>query len=76
MSKYTPLGNYLNRKTEDEIELNFVQIEWIIGAKLPKSAFTHTAWWLDKGSGTHVQSNAWQEVGWQVDKVDLEGYMV
>ena len=66
MPKYTPLFDYLRKKPGPEVEMNFVQIERVIGNMLPKSA-SGTQWWANERSpdSRHVQCGAWLDAGYE-----------
>jgi hypothetical protein len=73
-SRYAPLYTYLTEQVSDtdaQVELPFSEVEKIIDAKLPQSAYQHRAWWANTPS--HAQANAWVSAGWRVDRVDFEG---
>lgn len=72
-SKYTPLENYLRGlpATQKEVALSFEQIERIINAKLPASAYKYQAWWANEKEGNHVNARAWANAGWKVENVDF-----
>lgn len=67
--KYYPLYEYLLQKEENHIVLTFDEIEEILHAKLPKSAYKYQAWWGNTKSGTYVQAAAWIEAGFRVDTI-------
>lgn len=69
--KYGPLRDYLSGLPESrsEITLRFAEIEKVIGARLPRSAFDYQAWWGNQDYG--VQAPAWMGAGFLVDAVDL-----
>lgn len=71
--KYTPLENYLRNLPEGqgEITLGFEQIERIIHARLPSSAYGYRQWWENEKEGNHVNARAWASAGWKVESVDL-----
>src|SRR5690625_4224289 len=72
-SRYAPLYNYLSEEVpaeEDQVDLEFEQIERVINAELPRSAYQHRAWWANTPS--HAQANAWVSAGWRVDRVDFD----
>ncbi|MCL4271181.1 MAG: hypothetical protein KJZ72_16610 [Anaerolineales bacterium] len=71
--KYTPLEKYLLGLPEDqnEVVLSFEQIERIINAKLPASAYEYQAWWANEKEGNHVNARAWANAGWKVESVDF-----
>lgn len=73
MSKYDPLRDYLKKLSlaQNEITLSFQQINKILEAELPKSAYQYNAWWANEVNGPHVQAHAWQDAGWKVDSVDF-----
>ena len=66
--KYYPLELFLSTSLESEITLTFEEIETIIEANLPPSAFKHLQWWY-----THPESQtkSWTNANFQA-KVDLE----
>lgn len=67
--KYFPLYEYLLQQEEKHVVLTFEEIEEIIHAKLPKSAYKYQAWWGNTKSGTYVQAAAWIEAGFRVDTI-------
>jgi hypothetical protein len=71
--KYTPLENYLRGlpATQKEVALSFEQIERIINAKLPASAYEYQAWWANEKEGNHVNARAWANAGWKVESIDF-----
>ncbi|MBN1684701.1 MAG: hypothetical protein JW855_04640 [Gammaproteobacteria bacterium] len=73
MSKYDPLRYFLSNlsPTNNEITLSFEQINKILEAELPKSAYEYSAWWSNEIDGQHVQAHSWQDAGWKVESVDF-----
>ena len=73
MSKYEPLGKYLYDTGNDNITLNFVEIEKILGFILPNYLYNYTAGWygIATASPTHRQKVVWCSYGYQVNTVDL-----
>ena len=71
--KYTPLENYFRDlpDSQKEITLDFEQIERIINAKLPASAYGYRQWWENEKEGNHVNARAWANAGWKVESVDF-----
>ncbi len=70
--KYDPLARYLRDQavTASSVTLSFEQIEGMIGAKLPASAYDHRAWWgNEKDTTIHPQKKAWLSAGYLVDVV-------
>ncbi len=77
MTKYEPLHDWLARQPGPEVRVTFAEVAKLIEAKLPRSARTYDAWWLDRSTGTtHVQARAWLAAGWCVAAVDREGEKV
>jgi hypothetical protein len=72
-TKYAPLRQWLLAQPPgtSQVELTFAQIERIIDAGLPKSAYTYPAWWANETKPTHFHARAWLEIGWRVDHLDL-----
>jgi hypothetical protein len=66
--KYQPLADYLAALDGDRITLTLAEIERIIGAALPRSAWTHT-WWVNTVSS--VQAQVWLGAGWEVSARSL-----
>ena len=71
MSKYAPLNEFLRSCEAPRVSLDFVRVEQIIGAPLPKSAFSHAAWWANNTEG-HSHSRAWIEAGWHTENLSFE----
>ena len=71
--KYTPLEDYLRGLpvNQREVVLSFEQIERIINAKLPPSAYGYQQWWENEKEGNHVNARAWANAGWKVEGVDF-----
>jgi hypothetical protein len=70
MSKYEPLNAFLAGRNEREVAMSFAEIEMLIGASLPPSAFKHRAWWSNNPSNS-VITDAWLRAGYQTERVDL-----
>jgi hypothetical protein len=68
MGKYDPLFRYLNSNGNPKVILSYVEIENILSAKLPNSAYEYKEWW---DNNSHVQSKFWRDAGYQVDTVFL-----
>jgi hypothetical protein len=71
--KYTPLENYLRDLpvSQREVVLSFEQIERILNAKLPPSAYEYQQWWENEKEGNHVNPRAWANAGWKIEDVDF-----
>jgi hypothetical protein len=72
--KYTPLENYLRDlpKKQRAVTVDFEQIERILNAKLPASAYGYEAWWEHEKEGNHVNARAWANAGWKIAGLDLK----
>ncbi|WP_417693920.1 hypothetical protein [Roseibium sp.] len=70
MAKYEPLRAHLVQLEGLTWTAKLVEIESILGSRLPNSAVRHRTWWANSG-GNLVHQNAWLEAGWRVDKADL-----
>jgi len=80
MKKYRPLYDHLmsrrdaNTKPDATVTLRFTEIETILGAPLPPSAFTYQAWWANETNPvTHVQKHSWTRAGFRVEQVQQSG---
>ena len=76
--KYTPLEHYLRGlpASQQEVTLRFEQIERILKAKLPSSAYEDRRWWDHETEGNHVNARAWANAGWKVESLDVNGKWV
>ncbi len=72
MSKYAPLATYLRETGRETVSMSFAEIERIIGADLPPSAFKHRPWWSNNPSNS-VITYAWLEAGYLTEQVDMAG---
>jgi hypothetical protein len=66
MGKYDPLCRYLRRQRRTEVELSFAEIERVLQAMLPNSAY-HPQWWASEDGGVshNVQRAAWRDAGFE-----------
>jgi hypothetical protein len=71
--KYTPLENYLRSlpDSQREVSLGFQQIERILNAELPSSAYEDRRWWDHATEGNHITKRAWANAGWQIASLDV-----
>jgi hypothetical protein len=70
-TKYSPFSRYLLRRAKytSHVTLSFAEIEGIIGDNLPFGALRTKGWWTNT---LHTsQGQAWLNVGWKVQNVDL-----
>lgn len=51
--------------------MSFAEIDQLVPSGLPNSAYTYQAWWANERETRHVQSLAWLEAGYRVDRYDL-----
>jgi hypothetical protein len=75
MSKYEPLPQFLASVGGTAHRMSFGEIERVLGFKLPKSAYRHEAWWSNNATG-HSHAQAWLQLGWRTEAVDLAGRKV
>ena len=75
MSKYDPIGQWLNEHEIETISLSFDRIETEIGVTLPDAARSHRQWWGNITHG-HAQSRSWMRSGYRVVGLDLKGETV
>ena len=62
-SRYQRLADYLAAQPGDEVRLNFAQIEALLGAPLPTSAYVRN-WWWSKGA-KRLAAQPWRAAGWE-----------
>lgn len=68
--RYDPLKAYLLAQTASRLPMTFSGVEKTIGAKLPRSAKAHRAWWSNDTG--HVQAKAWLDAGYRAEQVDKD----
>ena len=68
MGKYDPLFRYLNANKHTQVTLSYSEIENLLSAKLPNSAYKYKQWW---DNNSHVQSKSWRDAGYNVDTLFL-----
>ncbi|MDD9991645.1 MAG: hypothetical protein OXP75_07585 [Rhodospirillales bacterium] len=73
MSKYAPLADHLRGSGQESVPMTFADIEKVIGAKLPQSAFTHRAWWSNNPTN-NVMTQSWLEAGYTTAEVDMAAH--
>ena len=61
-STYQPLTEYLAAQAADTVTISLPQIEAILGAALPASAYL-PEWWLSQ-TARFVQVQGWRLAGW------------
>lgn len=74
--RYAPLGRHLRAlpASQSGITLSFDDIEAILGATLPPSAFNHRQWWANQSTGSRAPH--WDAAGFKVDSVDADRRLV
>ena len=72
MSKYEPLGKYLQSQGKDEVPMTFAQIERVTGTKLPRSA-RYRAWWSNNPTNS-VMTKVWLKAGFRSERVDISSH--
>lgn len=76
-SRYGALASWLQQvpSKAEHVAMKFVDIEKLIGDRLPPSAREHRSWWANDTTN-HVQSRQWLHVGWRVASVNPRGEIV
>lgn len=72
MTKYAELETYLRESGQEMISMTFSDIEKVIGADLPPSAFKHRPWWSNNPSNS-VITHSWLKAGYKTENVDMAG---
>jgi len=75
MSKYSRLRDHLQGHADDVWHADFSDIENLLGAGLPKSAYQYREWWANDEE-YHSHSKSWMKAGWRVIAVDLRDRQV
>ena len=68
--KYIALTAYLEKCGQDVVKMSFNDIERVLGDKLPKSAYVHTAFWANTES--HSFAFGWRNAGYLSRNLNLE----
>ena len=68
--KYDPLTAYLADLPANEVTLTFAELEQLVGAPLPVSAW-QSFYWTRSALPRGHQSRPWSRVGWRVARVYL-----
>ena len=68
MGKYDPIFRHLKQSSKSQNILTYTEMENILSAKLPASAYKYKEWW---DNNSHVQSKSWREAGYTVQTVCL-----
>lgn len=71
--KYEPLETYLRATPPKvrEVTVSFRELQSILGAPLPASAYTYREWWSNqRDTKSRPQAHAWGSAGFAVDAVN------
>ena len=68
MGKYDPLFRYLKSDGKPQVTLSYGEIENILSATLPTSAYKYKEWW---DNNSHFQSKSWRDAVYKVETVFL-----
>ena len=72
-SKYLPLAEFLAGLKQDHIRLSFGEIERLAKLTLPRTAYTHGAWWANSRTrDSHGWAHLWLQAGWESCNLDLK----
>lgn len=72
--RYKPLQRYLTNSNLNEAKLSFEEIENILKASLPASAYKHKVWWANSEK-SHAHATAWLNAGYRVKEVSFGNYV-
>ena len=72
--KYIEFYNFLEKNTQKKLELTYKDIENILGFKLPKSAYKHSAYLSN--SLSHPISKIWLNLGYTQTSLKLGEYLI
>ena len=61
--RYQRLADYLTEQSADEVTLSFAEVEALVGAALPTSAYLRD-WWRNKGT-RQIAAQPWRVAGWE-----------
>ncbi len=70
--KYDPLAVYLAEHPADAVTLTFAEIEQVVRAPLPPSAWLASFW---SATAQALVARPWLRAGWRVRRADLRGAM-
>lgn len=76
-NRYQPLYEFLIKCSQQELVLNFTQIDSILGSELPRSAVEHRTCWSNQRNNTNrAVSRAWMQAGYRTGPISLgnDGY--
>lgn len=64
--KYMPLYSFLKQNPNKEVIKTFGEIEELLDAPLPLSAWKHQSFWSNNSKGKHPHCKAWLDAGFEV----------
>lgn len=70
-SRYDPLCAYLKERSEGPIDLSFSEIEVILDAPLPHTAYDQSSWWYGRNPRFTSQARAWIGAELAIDSLNL-----
>lgn len=73
--RYTPLQQYLINLSVDEIKLSFDEMEAILKASLPASAYKHKVWWANS-ERSQPHAITWLKAGYKIKEVSFGHYVI
>ena len=71
MGKYDPLGTYLRDQNRAFVPMTFMDIEKVVGSRLPNSQ-RYPAWWSNNPFN-NVMTQVWLDAGFVTEQVDIAG---
>jgi hypothetical protein len=75
VAKYDRLEKHLKFSGRTALQMTFEEVEAVLRAPLPRSAYAYPAWWANEKNGPHVQAKAWMRPGFAA-QVDMEARTV
>ena len=66
LAKYHLLARHLAADPGDAVTLTFAEVEALLGAPLPRSAYARS-WW---SAGQPSRARVWRGVGWRVQRMN------
>ena len=75
MGKYSRLGEFLRAQRSKEVPMTFMEIERIIGSKLPPNSPQYPAWWSNNPTN-NVMTKEWLAAGFRTEQVDTKARKV
>lgn len=70
MSKYEPIRHHLSGAAREAFRMTFLEIENVLGFRLPPSARRHRPWW-DNGPTNNTMTRQWLAAGYETAQVDI-----